>query len=155
MEKNRNVPREKLQSVFQMYEIDASAIAIWHGEERVQEGAQQWLHRGKRKPWQVGHLLAGIVQVVGPVLSPPCSWGIKAKWPHCGEDRSCPGTQSFLNQRGAEEQIWFNPRGAVTFILYIDNTPLTNMVMFYMGNDEQIFNPTEALLSNHSNSLLI
>ena len=30
-----------------------------------------------------------------------------------------------------------NPRGGVTFILYTDNAPLTNVVTFYMGNEEQ------------------
>lgn len=30
-----------------------------------------------------------------------------------------------------------NPWGGVTFILYIDNASLTNVVMFYMGNEEQ------------------
>ena len=29
-----------------------------------------------------------------------------------------------------------NPRGGVSFFLYTDNAPLTNLVMFYMGNEE-------------------
>ena len=80
-------------------------------------------------------------------LAHPVSRQSRSPPPRCGEsgleDLSAvrsPG-QVLLDSRGEgvgqESSSESNPRGGVTFILYTDNAPLTNVIRFYMGNEEQ------------------